>query len=216
MTSSDSTRPRYNLIQTSFRLANISILITLFTKHLLSWMLYLIQDFLAEHLYMVYNPFSVNMKIRTFQKNDTKKVASLISRTYKKYNSSDYFNAKATKDYINFFNPKVTSEDKIFETFKKATIFYIAEENGKIIGAIRGTLNRISSLFVDGVQHKKGIGKKLLLKFEKESLKKGSSEIKLRSQLYSVFFYEKMGYKKTTGKRNAKGLKVYPMKKILN
>jgi GNAT superfamily N-acetyltransferase len=156
------------------------------------------------------------MKIRKFQKKDTKEVASLISRTYDKYNSSDYFDKKAAKDYSNFFNPNKTSEKEIFEIFNKATIFYVAEEDGKIIGTIRGTPDRISSLFVDGTQHKKGIGKKLLFKFEDEALKQGSKEIKLRSQLFSVIFYEKMGYKKTRGIINAKGLKVYPMRKALN
>ena len=156
------------------------------------------------------------MKLRKFQKSDTKDVALLISRTYKKFNSSDYFDSKAAKDYINFFNPNKTSEKEIFEIFSKASIFYVAEENCEIIGTIRGNPDRISSLFVDGTQHKKGIGKKLLLKFEKESSKQGFKEIKLRSQLFSVIFYEKMGYKKTRGIINANGLKVYPMRKVLN
>ena len=156
------------------------------------------------------------MRLRKFQKKDTKEVALLISKTYEKFNGSDYFDKKAAKDYCNFFNPNKTSEKEIFEIFNKATIFYVVEEDGKIIGTIRGTPDRVSSLFVDGTQHKKGIGKKLLLKFEKESIKQGSNEIKLRSQLYSVIFYEKMGYKKTRGMVNAKGLKVYPMRKVLN
>jgi GNAT superfamily N-acetyltransferase len=156
-----------------------------------------------------------HMRIIKFQKRDTNKVASLISRTFKTFNSSDYFSKKAADDYIKFFDPKVTSEDEIYKIFIKATIFYVAEEGGKIVGAIRGTPNRISSLFVDGKQHRKGIGEKLLLKFEKEAVKQASSEIKVRSQLYSLIFYEKMGYKKTTGIRNAKGLKVYPIKKVL-
>lgn len=155
------------------------------------------------------------MKIRTFKKQDTQEVADLISRTYKLFNSSDFFEKKAAKDYINFFNTKKNTIEKIFEVFSKASIFYVAEENNTIIGTIRGTQDRISSLFVDGTQHKKGIGKKLMLKFEKEAIKRGSEEIKLRSQLYSVAFYERMNYKKTRGIINAKGLKVYPMRKLL-
>lgn len=155
------------------------------------------------------------MIIRKFQKKDVKEVALLISQTYKKFNSSDYFEKKAAQDYIQLFNPKKTSEDNILKIFNRATIFYVAKEGEKIIGTIRGDPKRISSLFVDGEQHKKGIGKKLVLRFEKEAKKQGSKEIKLRSQLYSVIFYEKMGYKKTRGIINAKGLKVYPMRKYL-
>ncbi|MFA5303466.1 MAG: GNAT family N-acetyltransferase [Candidatus Nanoarchaeia archaeon] len=136
------------------------------------------------------------MIIRKFKAKDAKEVACLISKTYKKFNSLDYFDPKAAKEYIDFFNPKISSVEKIHEVFSKATIFYVAVDNGKIIGTIRGTPERISSLFVEGNQHKKGIGKKLLKKFEKEAIKKGSKLIKLRSQPYSVGFYEKNGYKK--------------------
>ncbi len=51
-------------------------------------------------------------------------------------------------------------------------------------------------------------------KFEKEA-KKNSSYIKTRASLFAVPFYRKMGYKKTTGIRKFKGLKIQPMKKIL-
>ena len=147
--------------------------------------------------------------------NDSEVVASLISRTFERFNSCDHFDEKAAKDYIDFFNPKKTPEIEIIELFNKATIFYVAEEDGEIIGTVRGTPDRISSLFVDGTKQRKGIGRKLLQRFEKEAMKQGSKEIRLRSQLYSVIFYEKMGYKKTRGIINAKGLKVYPMRKAL-
>lgn len=154
------------------------------------------------------------MRIRKFEEKDTIDVASLISRTYTKFNSSDYFEKKAAQDYMDFFNPNKTSEKEILMVFSKATIFYIAEEDSKIIGAIRGTPGRLSSLFIEGTHQKKGVGTELLLRFEREAIHQGAKEIRLRSQLYAVSFYEKMGYKKTRGLINAKGLKVYPMKKI--
>jgi hypothetical protein len=99
------------------------------------------------------------MIIRKFKTKDTKEVACLISNTYKKFNCLDYFDPKAAKEYIDFFNPKISSVEKIHKVFSKATIFYVVVDNGKIIGAIRGTSKRISSLFVEGNQHKQGIGK---------------------------------------------------------
>ena len=52
-------------------------------------------------------------------------------------------------------------------------------------------------------------------KFENEAKKWGSKEIKIRASLFSVLFYERIGYKKTTGTRNFMGLKIQPMKKVL-
>ena len=55
----------------------------------------------------------------------------------------------------------------------------------------------------------------LVKKFERNAQKYGSKKIKIRASLFAVPFYKKMGYKKTTGIRNFKGLKIQPMKKIL-
>ncbi len=46
------------------------------------------------------------MEIRRFQRKDTKKVASLISKTYKRFNSSDYFDKKSAEKYIKLFDPE--------------------------------------------------------------------------------------------------------------
>lgn len=78
---------------------------------------------------------------------------------------------------------------------------------------INGVPNRISSLFVDGTQHKKGIGKDLLGKFELEAKEYGSTIINIEASLYAADFYQKMGYMKTTGIINHTGLKVYKMEK---
>jgi GNAT superfamily N-acetyltransferase len=81
---------------------------------------------------------------------------------------------------------------------------------------IRGRPERITNLYVDGKYHKRGVGRLLLNKFEAEAKKLKSKEIKTRASLYAAPFYEKMGYKKTTGVRNFRGLKIWPMKKIIN
>jgi len=56
----------------------------------------------------------------------------------------------------------------------------------------------------------------LILKFEKVCIKKGSKIIKIRASVYATPFYQKLGYKKTTGIRKFKGLKHYSMKKTLS
>jgi hypothetical protein len=46
-----------------------------------------------------------------------------------------------------------------------------------------------------------------------ESFGDGSDEIQIRASLYASAFYQKQGYKKTTGIRSFHGLKIQPMKK---
>ena len=154
-------------------------------------------------------------KIQKFKKENTEESALLIKRTFQKFNKEEYFEKSAVKRYLDFFDARKKSKEELLKKFSQCPIFYIAVENGKIIGIIRGTKNRIVNLFIDGKKHKTGIGKALVEKFEKEAEKQGSKIIKIRSSLYAVPFYQKMGYKKTTGIKNMAGLKFFPMKKIL-
>ena len=87
--------------------------------------------------------------------------------------------------------------------------------SGKDIAVATGTVDELVRLFVHHRYHGKGIGRNLMQRFEQECLRKGSTSIRIRSSLYAVPFYLKMGGKKTTGMRNFKGLKCQSMKKIL-
>ena len=84
------------------------------------------------------------MKIRKFQKKDTNEVALLAMKTFKKYNSSDYFKKEGIKKTLDAFNPNENLH--LSEDFKKTPIFYVAEEKNKIVGMIRGTTNKLTSL----------------------------------------------------------------------
>ena len=81
----------------------------------------------------------------------------------------------------------------------------------KTIGVIRGRPNRIFNLFVDSNYHKKGVGRRLVEMFEKKAFAHKSKIIKISASLYAVPFYQRRGYKKTTGLRKLFGLKVQPM-----
>lgn len=155
------------------------------------------------------------IKIRAFKVADTYSVAEIINKTFKKYNRREG-SKKAVECYVNFYKPKKNNINKLKEIFSKTGIFFVATDSNKVIGIIKGRSNRVTSLFVNGKHHKKGIGKKLMLKFEKTCIKKGSKIIKIRASIYATPFYQKLGYKKTTGIRRFKGLKHYSMKKILN
>lgn len=154
------------------------------------------------------------IKLRAFKISDTYSTAKLVFDTFKFFNSKDG-EKEAVKRYLDKYNFQ-KNLDKIKKQFSESEIFFVATENNKIVGMIRGRKGRFINLFVNAKCHKKSIGRKLVERYEKECVEKGSHEIKISSSVYAISFYEKLGYKKTTGIRNFKGLKIQPMKKVLN
>jgi len=153
------------------------------------------------------------MKIKKYNPSDLQEVTNLIRETFRKFNSKEG-TKKGIKKYLDYYDTR-KNIDKIKETFSKNTIFFVIKKKNKIMGLIRGRKNKIENLFVKGEYHNKGIGRKLVEKFEKEAKKQKSKEIRIRASLYSIPFYKKIGYKKTTGIRNMKGIKIQPMRKRL-
>ena len=154
------------------------------------------------------------MKIRKARKKDVFEISMLISKTFEKFCSDDG-TKEGVKRYIDLHNPKKNLEN-IQKSYYKSPIFFIAVQNNKIMGVIRGNSSKIGNLFVKEEYHKKGIAKKLISRFEKEAKKNNSKEIKICASLYAIPFYQKMGYKKTTGIKNFHGLKIFLMKKKFN
>lgn len=152
--------------------------------------------------------------IRRFKVSDTKKVASLVKNTFLKYNKKEG-SKKGIENYLNLYSYKKDNIERLIISFSKSPIFFIALNKEKIVGIIRGDKDTITNLFVLGSYHKQGIAKKLMKKFEKECQNIGSKKIKIKASIFATSFYEKMGYKKTTGIRNFKDLKIQPMQKYL-
>ena len=103
----------------------------------------------------------------------------------------------------------------------RADMVYVAEEDGEIVGILRGdkgSAGRILSLYVRGAYQWRGIGRKLVERFEQDCQWEGVRQIRLASTPYAVPFYLKLGYKRSTGIRTAfsfegRGLVYQPMKK---
>lgn len=152
------------------------------------------------------------MIIRKLKNSDINETCLLIMNVFSKFNSNEG-SKKATQDYLNYYDPQKNKIEELIENFSKNPINFIAIENNKIIGIIRGRTEKITNLYVDGTMHKKGIGRALVEKFEKEAINKGSKKIKIKASLFAIPFYQKLGYKKTTGIRKFIGFKTQPMKK---
>lgn len=158
------------------------------------------------------------MKIRKYRTEDAEKVAKIIRDTFRKFNSKEG-SKKAIETYIGGYDPKKEGIEEIKKEFGENPIFFVAIINGKIVGMIRGTKKRIVNLYLLGKFHGMGIGKNLMQRFEKECKREKSKEIKVKSSLYAVPFYQRMGYKKVTGIKigfkTIRGLKYQPMAKKL-
>lgn len=150
------------------------------------------------------------IKIIKYNNKYLRHCSELISRTYKEFNYKEGTKG-AVEKYISYYNPKITNIKILDKSFKRTPYCYVALDDNRIIGVVRGFEGRLINLFVDKQYHKNGIARKLMNKFELVSLQNGVKTIKTRASIYAIKFYQKIGYKKTTGVRNFIGLKVQPM-----
>jgi len=99
-------------------------------------------------------------------------------------------------------------------------MLYVAENEGQIVGVLRGRDNVLASLFAGGEYHGRGIGRKFVEQFEHDSRQNAIEWIRVAATLFAVPFYQTMGYKKTPGIHQGHsfggtGLQYRPMKKLL-
>jgi ribosomal protein S18 acetylase RimI-like enzyme len=142
----------------------------------------------------------------------------------KKANKNNKIEIQFLMDRLNFYRKKIfISENKIFHErvnpypilkdidFKKS-IFFIAVDNNKIIGFIKGTIQQrknhklsklgyVDELFVNDGFRGKGVAESLFLEFEKELKKQGCDHLITHTDFendLSQRFYLKVGMNKTT------------------
>lgn len=160
--------------------------------------------------------------IRPYREEDAGEVGVLIADTYSAFNLS----FAPPEERALFLGPfqYARSAEKVHEEAVarviRSAIVLIAEEEGDIVGVLRGRKERLGSLFVRGDCHRRGIGRRLVEHFEEESCRQGVTVIRVAATLYGVPFYLAMGYKRSTGVRSGwsfdgHGLPIQPMRKVL-
>jgi GNAT superfamily N-acetyltransferase len=160
--------------------------------------------------------------IRNYGDSDAESVGQLIADTYGEFNlsfASPEERVLLLGPFQHARSPEKAHQEAIARTIRSEMVF-VAEEEGEIVGVLRGRKERLASLFVRGDRHRQGIGRKLVQRFEQECLGQGVAAIRVASTLYAVPFYLQMGYKRSTGVRSGwsfegRGLTYQPMKKIL-
>ena len=154
------------------------------------------------------------MIVRRYEESDLENVSELAMTTFTEFNGADYYNRSGIQKVLDSWN--YLKNEHFHDDMIRTDIFFVAvDSQEKIVGLIRGTKNKINSLFVNGSFHKKGIGRMLVERYETEALSQGSEEIRLESSIFAVSFYEKMDYIRTSDLKNYDGLKVYSMRKDL-
>ena len=160
--------------------------------------------------------------IRDYHENDAPSVGRLIADTYGEYNL-DFLPAEARGPFLGPFqharSPDKAHQEAIARVIRSEMVF-VAEDDGQIVGVLRGRKERLASLFVRGDHHRQGIGRRLVERFEQACLEQGVQVIRVAATLYAVPFYLAMGYKRSTGVQSGwsfegRGLPYQPMRKIL-
>ena len=159
--------------------------------------------------------------IRDYHESDADCVGKLIADTYSEFNLSFAPPEQRSAFWGPFQHARSLEKSHQEEIARviRASMVFVAEKDGEIMGVLRGRKDKLQSLFVRGDLHRQGIGRRLVERFEQECIGQGSEEIRLMSTLYAVPFYQAMGYKKSTGVRKMKsfegaGLEYQPMKKV--
>jgi len=165
--------------------------------------------------------------IRRYRESDAECVGRLIADTYSEFNLS-FASPKERALLLGPFqyarSPEKAHREAIVQVIR-APLVLVAADDGEIVGVLRGGRKDkqrtvLQSLFVKGDDHRQGIGRKLVERFERECLRRGATVIRLAATLYAVPFYLAMGYKRSTGVRSGwsfegSGLKIQPMRKVL-
>ena len=160
--------------------------------------------------------------IRDYRESDAPDVGRLIADTYATYNLG-YLPPEARGPFLGPFeharSPETAHQAAIAEVIRSEMVF-VAEDDGEIVGVLRGRKERLGSLFVRGDRHRQGIGRQLVEHFERASRTEGVKVIRVAATLYGVPFYLAMGYKRSTGVRSSqsfegRGLPIQPMRKVL-
>ena len=162
------------------------------------------------------------ISIRTYDESDAGSVGRLIADTYGDFNL-DFASPEEKAKLLGPFQFARSADEAhrlAIAQAIRASMVFVAEDEGEIVGVIRGRKERIQSLFVRGDYHRRGIGRALVERFEEESIEQGVGVIRLAATLYAIPFYTALGYRRTTGLRNGwsfegRGLKYQPMKKVL-
>jgi GNAT superfamily N-acetyltransferase len=168
------------------------------------------------------------ISIRSYRDADAAGVGRLIARTYSAFNLG--FATCEQRDGLlgpfRFAESGEPAQRAAIAQAIGAPVVLVAEEGGAIVGVLRGGRvddegrTVLQSLFVDAAHQRRGIGRRLVGRFEQVCRSQGVTRLKVASTLYAVPFYLAMRYHRSTGVRSMRSVETgaltyQPMKKGL-
>jgi len=162
-------------------------------------------------------------RIRPYVLSDAEAVGRLIADTFRWFNLS-YASPEEQEKLLGPFRHADSSDAEhraaIAATIDAPWVLVAENPQGILSGVLRGRPGRLHSLFVDAAYQHCGIGRRLMEAFEQQVRKTEADKITLQSTLLAVPFYQKLGYKRSTGVRSGRcfdgdGFRYQPMKKLL-
>jgi GNAT superfamily N-acetyltransferase len=168
------------------------------------------------------------IRIRSYRDADAAGVGRLVARTYSAFNLG--FATSEQRDGLlgpfRFAESAEPAQRAAIAQAIGAPVVLVAEEEGVIVGVLRGGRvdhegrTILQSLFVDAAHQRRGIGRRLVGRFEQVCRSQGVTRIRVASTLYAVPFYQAMRYQRSTGVRSMRsfetgGLPYQPLKKSL-
>ena len=156
------------------------------------------------------------MIIRRFCEADAEQVSALIIHTLQTSNSKDY-----SAEIINVLEKKMQPAGVL----ERAgwTHFYVAEENGDIIGcgAIgpywgSETESSLFNIFVLPECQGKGVGRKIIETLERDEYFLRAERVEVPASITGVGFYRKLGYEYKNGIDRPDEERLYRLEKFRN
>ena len=154
------------------------------------------------------------LNIRRYRKNDLEAVARIVFDQWERFIVCDC-TPQGAKYWRSYLEPTKANIKNLAERYGGDTIAFVATDSENVVGAAMGTKNELIRLFVRHQHHNRGIGRRLMHRYEQQCRRQEAKSIRILASLHAVEFYTKLGCKKTTGVRNLKGMTIQPMKKIL-
>lgn len=160
--------------------------------------------------------------IKVYDGSNFYEVGMILASMMKNHTFKDV-NDKTKEKFLGIFNYVDSKDPKMIMELERTLAMsdiWLAYEEDKIVGVVRGNRDNILNLFVLDEYSRKGVGRALVSTFEEKCALNGFSNVRLSSSLEAIGFYEQLGYKKTTGLRMARysgkrGYEYQPMMKAL-
>lgn len=128
------------------------------------------------------------MDIRKGKKEDAKEISELVKQSILATHTEIY-----PQDEIDH-KLSIYSEENVKEYIEKGE-YFVAEEDGKIVGCVLAKENDMRSLYIDPKYMRKGLGTQLAQIAEDCIRKNGNDFVDIWASLVSVDFYKKRGFK---------------------